>query len=119
MNTPPPQNVCTDIPDYYLGCLIYFDEFSEDNCRWVVFDGHSKIRCTSRKSAIEYITTHKMNKDDETRRYLFSARLHINHAHEDLDRAARLAMGADRLIFEQLSVKLRPFLVDLDNQLLI
>lgn len=108
-----------ELPDYYLGCLIYFDELGTDNCRWVVYDGFNRVRCPTRKSAIDYICSNRMNRNEELTRLLFSARLHINHAHDDLERAARLAAGPSQLLYENLSVKLRPFLVELDNQILI
>lgn len=107
------------IPDYYLGCLLYYDDTSDDNCKWVVYDGHSKIRCYTRKDAIDYITESKLNVDDDIRRRLVSARLHINNAHRQLQQAADLAVGAQKLVYDRLSVKLKPLLVEIDNQLLL
>lgn len=108
----------TDLPDYYLGCLLYYDEDSEDNCRWVVYDGHNKIRCPTRSSAIDFIAQQRLDMSDEVVRLVVSARLFVNKASKQMHRAAQLATGPQQLLFEQLSVRLRPFVVELDNQIL-
>ena len=107
-----------DIPDYYLGCLLYYDDETDDNCRWVVYDGHNKIRCTSRQSAVDYITHLRLDRSEEVTRLLVSARLLVNKASEQLHRSATLVTGPQQLLFEQLSARLRPFVVELDNQIL-
>lgn len=108
----------TDLPDYYLGCLLYYDDESEDNCRWVVYDGHNKIRCPSRSSAIDYIAQQRLDLSDEVARLVVSARLLVNKASKQMHRAAQLSTGPKQLLFEQLSARLRPFVVELDNQIL-
>lgn len=116
-STPPPI-VCTDIPDYYLGKLLYYDDDSDDNCRWVVYDGQNKIRCPTRSAAIDYISQTSLSTNDETRRQLLSARLHLNRAMSALDKAADLSAGVEKLQYARLAVRLRPTLVDIDNNLL-
>ncbi len=76
------------------------------------------MRCPTRRDAIDYITTMKLDTDEEVQRRMLSARLHVNHAHEELKRAARSATGPQALLLEHLSVRLRPFIVELDNILI-
>ena len=56
-----------ELPDYYLGHLIYFDYWTPNNCRWVVYDGHGTVRCTSRQSAMHYIESQQPVNSDITR----------------------------------------------------
>lgn len=121
-STPPPANVCTGIPeiysgvpDYYLGFLIYYDDFDDDNCRWVVYDGANKVRCPTRRDAIDYIVSRKRISADDILKLMTSARISINRAMQELEKAATYTSGTQRLLLERLAVKLRPFLVDLDN----
>lgn len=106
---------CTEIPDYYLGCLVYYDEFGLDNCRWVVYDGHAKVRCPTRKDAVDYIATHRLKRDEQITRLLLSARLLCNRACDELQQAARSSSGTEQLLYDRLAVRLKPIIVDLDN----
>lgn len=118
-NYPPPANVCTDgLSEYYLGCLLYYDDESEDNCRWVIYDGHSRIRCVTRDAAVEFIA--RNYREDSTRAYtlLVAARMHLHAAHKDLVKAAAEATGPKKLCIEQTSARLRPYIVLLDNLIL-
>lgn len=106
----------SDIPDYYLGMLIFYDEFAADNCKWVVFDGASKVRCPSRKEAIHYITTrHSQRTGLNLDQRLIDARIALQHAHQQLLEAAHEASALDQLLLERLAVRLRPVLVEIDN----
>lgn len=111
--SPPPRNACP-IPDYILGKLLYFDGDSDDNCRWVVYDGDRKVRCATRKDAIAYIQERVLGKDEEAERLVLDARAHIQRALKLLDKAAATT-ARDSLLLARLSAKLRPFIVDMDN----
>lgn len=118
-NTPPPQlYVHEDLPSYYYGKLLYYDEDGKDNCRWVVYDGHSKVRCPTRSSALDYIISTKAEQPTIVQRRLLQARMDINNAYEALRKAADSSAGAEQLLLDRLSVKLRPLLVELDNLLI-
>lgn len=119
-NLPPPHDSMynNDIPDYYLGCLLYYDEFGDDNCRWVVYDGANKVRCPSRTAAIDYITNTRLNRDEQITRLIVNARLHLNRAIELLRTASRDQGGAEGLVFERISARLRPYLTELDNKII-
>lgn len=112
-NYPPPANVCP-IPDYILGKLMYYDEGSNDNCKWVVYDGYAKVRCPSRAEAIAYIQEQVLGRDGEAERLIIDARAHIQSALQKLDRAATRT-ATNSLLLARLSARLRPFVVDLDN----
>lgn len=112
---PPPQD--RDLPDYYLGMLIVYDGFSLDACKWVVYDGTSRVRCYTRNSAIDYINSRAKLTVDRATELAARARYYILNASNSLDKAAAYSGHADRLLLEQLSVDLRPHLVRLDNYL--
>lgn len=115
--SPPPQNVCTlqDIPDYYYGMLLYYDLDGDDNCRWVVYNGVTKVRCPTRKDALDYITSTAKHTDEKSAQLVLDARLRLDKAIYCLDKAATFETGAKRLLLERLAVRLKPVLVELDN----
>lgn len=93
---------------------MYYDDRSDDNCRWVVYDGARKVRCATRKDALKYIQSTVLCNDSEAQRLVLSARVYINRALQQLDKAATMTAG-NSLVLARLSVRLRPFVVDLDN----
>lgn len=114
---PPPADVCS-VPDYILGKLMYYDDQTDDNCRWVVYDGAQKVRCATRRDAIRYIQSTVLCNDSEAQRLVVSARVYINRALQQLDKAATLT-ASNSLVLARLSARLRPFVVDLDNLILV
>ena len=118
--TPSPHELKSDtLPDYYLGFLIMFDEFSEDTCKWVVYDGSSRVRCPTRASAIDYITDrYKQRSGHSFQSRIIDARISLNHSIEQLDAAANELGGVDRFHLQRLAVRLKPVLVDIDNIIL-
>jgi len=114
MDSTPPTKF-DELPDYYHGRLIVYEPLSTDKCRWVVYDGCSKVRCYTRTEAVDYIDGKVMNTSDETTQRIARARYFQLKAVRELDLAAQSATGADRLLMERLSVRLRPFIVEIDN----
>lgn len=117
MNYPPPVQVSDidELPDYYLGRLIVFEPMATDRCRWVVYDGASKVRCYTRTEAVDYINEKVKQTGEEEIRRTLRARYFLLKTMGELDAAAHHAVGADKLLLERLSVRLRPFLVEIDN----
>mgnify|MGYP007069922557 CR=1 FL=1 len=115
INLPPPHD---DLPDYYLGCLLYYDNDGKDNCRWIVYDGHNFVRCPTRRDAMDYINTTTSRVNGQARQKLISARVCVNAAITRLETAALLSEPVRRLLLQRLAVQLRPVLVDLDNIIL-
>lgn len=114
--TPPPLNVCTeDFPDYYFGMLLYYDLDGTDNCRWVVYNGDKKVRCPTRRDALDYIMSAAKNTSETGARLILDARMSLNRAINALDKAASYETGTQRLLLERLTVKIKPVLVELDN----
>lgn len=113
---PPPELQPNDLPDYYLGFLIVHDELSDNSCKWVVYDGTSRVRCPSRPAAVNYITdryNHRNNANVSSR--IIDARISLNHAINQLDAAANSCTGLEQLHLALLAVRLKPVLVDIDN----
>lgn len=50
-NSTPPREVLNELPDYFLGCLIYYDYDEGDSMRWICYDGRTKYRCATRSAA--------------------------------------------------------------------
>lgn len=113
---PPPADVCT-VPDYILGKLMYYDDLSDDNCRWVVYEGDRKVRCATLRDALKYIQSTVLCNDSEALRLVLSVRVYINRALQQLDKAATMTAG-NCLVLARLSARLRPFVEDLDNLIL-
>lgn len=115
--TPPLHELQPDsLPDYYLGFLIIFDKFSEDACKWVVYDGSSRVRCPTRTSAIDYITErYKLRSGLCFKSRIIDARISLNHAIKQLDAAANELDGVEKFHLQRLAVRLKPVLVDIDN----
>lgn len=118
--TPPPQHLQPgELPDYYLGFLIFFDELSDNACKWVVYDGTSRVRCPTRTEAVNYITDryNQRNSANLSSR-IIDARISLNHAINQLDAAAAACTGLEQLHLARLAVRLKPVLVDIDNILI-
>lgn len=93
-----------------------FDEFSEDACKWVVYDGSSRVRCPTRASAVDYITDrYNARRGAGIQSQLIDARISLNHAITQLDAAANELGGVERFHLQRLAVRLKPVLVDIDN----
>ena len=118
IDTTPPHHQLQlyNLPDYYLGFLIFFDEFSEDACKWVVYDGTSRVRCPTRMSAVDYITECCNQRSGHCfKSRIIDARISLNHAIEQLDAAANELGGFEKFHLQRLAVRLKPVLVDIDN----
>lgn len=108
------------LPDYYLGFLIMFDEFSEDACKWVVYDGTSRVRCPTRASAVDYVTDrYNARRGAGIQSQLIDARISLNHAITQLDAAANACGGVEKSHLQLLAVRLKPVLVDIDSIILL
>lgn len=108
------------LPDYYLGFLIFYDELNQDSCKWVVYDGTSRVRCPTRASAVDYITDrYNARRGASIQTQIIDARISLNHAISQLDAAANASGGVEKLHLQRLAVRLKPVLVDIDNIILL
>lgn len=105
--SPPPREVLNELPDYYLGHLIFYDDRDDDAMRWVVYDGRTKVRCISKAAAEKYISK-KVADISETEIYdTMIAHHHLMRAWKSLDQAAIDSKVEDKLWLELVSVEVR------------
>lgn len=98
----------SSIPDYVAGRLLYFDEFGNDNMRWVLYNGNSSIRFPTRTEAEKYAWQHATEVSEESINYAMVAFSNLVRAANLLHRAANKNPDQDiRLQLEQLSVYTR------------
>lgn len=89
---------------------------STDNCKWVVYDGTSRVRCPTRKEALAYINErHQQRTGSTIPANIIDARIALNRAIEMLDAAANKTFGIEKLHLQRMAVKLKPVLVEIDN----
>lgn len=80
--TPPPTSTQDPkfLPDYYLGCLLFFEDSQDNNMRWICYDGRQRYRCISKAAAMKCAENlHHLATEDGIG--------HLMHAHHYLTRA--------------------------------
>ena len=113
---PPPPPPPNELPDYYMGFPIFYDEFSGGKCKSGGYDGSARVRCPTRKDAMNYISERKVeNTAPAITSRIIDARISLNRAISQLDAAACVVGGLEKLQLERLAVKLKPVLVEIDN----
>lgn len=80
-----------NLPDYFAGRLIYFDDISPETMKWVVYDGHKKVRFTSRKAAERWCAAESMKIHSEVIDRLMVAYLYADKSKQALEAAASFA----------------------------
>lgn len=96
-----------ELPDYYLGCLIYRDDVSDDNMRWIVYDGRTYTRCISRKAAEHYAAQIRNQTNEEEIAILMQAHHFLSRAYRTLDKAASMSTIETRLLLERKALEVR------------
>ena len=111
----PPREVLNELPDYYLGHLIFYDNGDDDAMRWVVYDGRTKVRCISKAAAEKYISE-KVADISETEIYeTMIAHHHLKRAWKALNKAANDSKVEDKLWLELKSVEVRRIAAQIDT----
>lgn len=82
------HNASDDVPDYAFGRLIYYDGISEDNCRWIVYDGRQCVRCTSKSAAYKFAAEQANAVGSENIHFLMVGHHHLTRGYKAIDRAA-------------------------------
>ena len=95
------------IPDYFAGRLIYYDGISDETMRWVVYDGHRKVRFTTRAAAEKFAAEEAANFKNDLMERLFLANLYADKARQALDAAATFAPENLKLTIEKLALGFR------------
>lgn len=104
---PPSTQDLKLLPDYYLGCLIYWDEQGDDTMRWICYDGRTKYRCATRAAAENCARQIRLTSTDEQCGHLMSAHHFLTRAWRALDKAAAASDVETRLWLELKSVEAR------------
>lgn len=95
------------LPDYYFGQLIYFDEFGEDNCRWVIYDGTQKWRFPSKKAARKWAEEQKTDFPATPSARIARVRALIYEAMKTLDLEADNSKPLEAEILRKIALELR------------
>lgn len=111
----PPHTQADGLPDFFLGRLIYYDVESNNNCRWVIYDGSNTIRFPSRASAERYccekaIKIHECNIGEICR-----CAEHVRRSFIQLDKTALLLPIDERLRVQRVALALRKAFDELDT----
>lgn len=106
-NYPPPPSTqdLKFIPDYYLGCLIFYDEFTDDNMRWVCYDGRQRYRCVSRAAAMQMAAELSKLVTTEGIGHLMLSHHFLTRAWQAMDKAAAESDIETRLWLELKAVE--------------
>ena len=103
----PPREVLNELPDYYLGHLIFYDDRENDAMHWVVYDGRTKVRCVSKAAAEKYISEKVADISETEINHSMIAHHHLTRAWKALDRAANDSEVEDKIWLELVSVEVR------------
>lgn len=101
------MDIDNSIPDYFAGRLIYYDGISEETMRWVVYDGHRKVRFTTRAAAEKFAAEEAAKFDNDVTERLFLANLYADKAQKALDAAATFAPETLKQTIEMLALDIR------------
>lgn len=107
VNTTPPRDVLNELPDYFLGCLIFWDNDEGDNMRWICYDGRTKYRCATRAAAEACARQLKGVATHEQIGHLTSAHHFLTRAWKSIDKAAAESDINTRLWLELKAVEVR------------
>ena len=105
------------LPDYYMGRLIIHDEDSDDNMRWIVYDGLTQVRCVSRTAAMMYIQEHALKVNDDALHYHYIEHDRLRRSYMHRDEIAAMFPAVDRPTIEAIAVNLRKIADSLDTYL--
>lgn len=107
VNTTPPREVLNELPDYFLGCLIYHDDREGNTMRWICYDGRTKYRCATRASAEACARRIAGYATDEQIGHLITAYHFLTRAWRTIDKAAAESDVNTRLWLELKAVEVR------------
>lgn len=108
------MEIDNSIPDYFAGRLIYYDGISAETMRWVVYDGHRKVRFTTRAAAEKFAAEEAAKFENEVFERLFLASLYADKAQKALDAAATFASDALKSELESNALAIRKIVDKID-----
>lgn len=111
----PPREVLNELPDYFLGCLIYYDQKEGNSMRWICYDGRTKYRCASRSAAESCARNISGNATDIEVGHLLTVHHFLTRAWRAMDKAAAESDVETRLWLELKAVETRKLADALDT----
>lgn len=115
---PPPtkdQVRSSELPTYYNGCLLYYDDCTDDACKWVVYHRKTYVRCPTFGDALDYVSRQHSERTSYDAMQLRRARTAANHTITLFERLYTLGYGD---LFRAQADTLKSALVELDTQLM-
>lgn len=106
-NSTPPREVLKDLPDFYLGCLIFYEDTPDNAMKWICYDGRQKYRCISRQAAESCARQLYKLTTKEGVGHLFTAHHFLTRAYKAIDKAAAESDIETRLWLELKAVEVR------------
>lgn len=112
---PPPEMRADEPPSYFRGHVYYYDSWSDDNCRWVLYDGKNKIRFVTRKSLEDYVIEQQAKTPERAVSLLMRAHARAQRSYLDLDDAAAQLDGNYRVNLQAIALNLRKLTDNIDT----
>lgn len=109
------NNSYDSLPEYYLGRLILYEALSNNGCKWVVYDGHKKVRCPSRESALRYCEENSVNIPYQLQESLTAAYARILSGINRIEGATARYGGQHTADLNRIALRLRLLADQLDN----
>lgn len=106
MSLPPPTSN-HELPRYFCGRLIYYDQDTDNRMQWVVYDGANVNRFTSEKAAEMWCLKNGVRLSHQTVQALQYASYKLYQASDSLDKCAAQMPQNDKILTEDVSVTLR------------
>lgn len=109
------HNASDFLPDYAFGRLIFHDDFSDDNMKWIVYDGRTKVRCISKKAAYHYVAQQANVVGSEAINFLMVGHHHLTRGYKSIDRAAPMMPVEVKLECEAIALAVRRLADKIDS----
>lgn len=103
----PPRDTLKELPDYFLGCLIYYDDTPDNSMKWICYDGRQKYRCISRQAAENCARQLKNLVTQDGVGHLITAHHFLTRAYHAIDKAAAECDTETRLWLELQALDVR------------
>ncbi len=109
------HNASDDLPDYAFGRLIYRDDVSDDNMRWIVYDGRQYVRCISKKAAYQFAAEQANAVGSEAIHFLMVGHHHLTRGYNAIDRGAAMMPVELKIECEAIALAVRRLADKIDS----
>lgn len=104
-----------DLPDYAFGRLIYRDDVTHDNMRWIVYDGRQYVRCISKKAAYHLAATQANAIGAEPIHFLMVGHHHLTRGFNAIDKGASIMPVELKIECEAIALQVRRLADKIDS----